>query len=136
MRVLVAATVFALGAHVGVALALTLTSPDIQPGGRISGEQAFDGGDCPGRNVSPALSWSDVPEGTRSFALSMIDPDTPPAGGFWHWWVYDIPADAIGLRKDAGSGAGLPVGASQGRNDFGQVGYSGPCPPRGSRTII
>lgn len=131
MRALASATALAFMAHVGVALALTLTSPDIGPGARMTDEQAFDGADCPGRNVSPALVWSDVPEGTRSFAVSMIDPDAPAAGGFWHWWVYDLPSDATGLSKGAGSGAGLPVGAAQGHNDFGQAGYGGPCPPKG-----
>jgi Raf kinase inhibitor-like YbhB/YbcL family protein len=113
------------------ACALTLTSPDIEPGGRIAEEQAFDGAECPGRNISPALIWSGVPEGTKSFAVSMIDPDAPAAGGFWHWWVYDLPVGSTGLKKGAGSGHGLPAGATQGRNDFGLVGYGGPCPPRG-----
>ena len=132
MRAFATATALALVPLLGAAAsALTLTSPDLAPGGRIGAEQAFDGADCPGRNVSPALVWSDAPETTKSFAVSMIDPDAPAAGGFWHWWVYDLPASATGLKGDAGRGAGLPVGASQGRNDFGLVGYAGPCPPKG-----
>lgn len=111
------------------AAALTLTSPDIKTGGRIADEQAFDGADCPGRNVSPALVWQDPPEGTKSFAVSMVDPDAPLAGGFWHWWAYDVPARAHGLPKGAG---GLASGTVQGRNDFGSIGYGGPCPPRGA----
>lgn len=113
------------------ASALTLGSPDIGPSGRIAVEQAFDGADCPGHNVSPALVWSDPPKGTKSFAVSMIDPDASAAGGFWHWWVYDVPAGAAGLRKGASQGSGLPAGANQGHNDFGSLGYGGPCPPRG-----
>ncbi len=113
------------------ARAMTLTSPDIQPGGAIAPEQAFDGAECPGRNVSPALAWIDPPEGTKSFAVSMIDPDAPAAGGFWHWWAFDLPAGSTGLAKGAGSGAGLPPGALQGHNDFGPLGYGGPCPPKG-----
>jgi Raf kinase inhibitor-like YbhB/YbcL family protein len=61
----------------------------------------------------------------------MIDPDAPTPGGFWHWWAYDIPANASGLRKGAGGRSRLPAGAEQGRNDFGSDGYGGPCPPKG-----
>jgi len=127
------AFVFALAPLLGAApaVALTLTSPDFERGGRMAEEQAFDGADCPGRNVSPKLVWSDAPQGTKSFAVSMIDPDAPAAGGFWHWWVYNVPADSTGLKKGAGSGGGLPRGAVQGRNDFSPVGYGGPCPPKG-----
>jgi Raf kinase inhibitor-like YbhB/YbcL family protein len=132
MRVSTTAIVFALAALLSARAAsvMTLTSPDLKTGGPIAAEQAFDGADCPGRNVSPALVWSDAPEGTKSFAVSMVDPDAP-AGGFWHWWAYDLPAGATGLEKGAGSGPGLPAGATQGRNDFGPVGYGGPCPPQG-----
>jgi Raf kinase inhibitor-like YbhB/YbcL family protein len=131
MRAFATAAVVILASAAGAARALTLTSPDIGPGGRIAEEQAFDGADCPGRNVSPALAWSDAPKGTKSFAVSMIDPDAPAAGAFWHWWVYNLPATATGLNRGAGSGRGLPDGAVQGRNDFGPAGYGGPCPPRG-----
>jgi Raf kinase inhibitor-like YbhB/YbcL family protein len=133
MRLSALTTVFVLTAFLlaPAALAMTLTSPDIPPGGAIGSEQAFDGAECPGRNVSPALAWSDPPEGTKSFALSMIDPDAPAAGGFWHWWAFDLPASSTGLAKGAGSGAALKDGALQGRNDFGSPGYGGPCPPKG-----
>jgi Raf kinase inhibitor-like YbhB/YbcL family protein len=133
MRAFATAAVFVLASLPGAqsARAFTLTSPDIAPGGRIAEEQAFDGADCPGHNVSPALVWSDAPKATKSFAVSMIDPDAPASGGFWHWWVYDLPAQSTGLQKGAGRGSNLPPGATQGRNDFGPVGYGGPCPPRG-----
>jgi Raf kinase inhibitor-like YbhB/YbcL family protein len=110
--------------------ALTLTSLDIKPGGKIADEQAFNGADCTGKNVSPALGWTGAPKGTKSFAVSMHDPDAS-AGGFWHWWVANLPADATGLPKGASSGTGLPASALQVRNDFGAVGYGGPCPPEG-----
>ncbi len=134
MRLFAPTGVFVLAALLAAAPAagaMTLTSPDIQPGGAIAPEQAFDGAECPGRNVSPALAWIDPPEGTKSFAVSMIDPDAPAAGGFWHWWAFDLPAGSTGLAKGAGSGAGLPHGALQGHNDFGPLGYGGPCPPKG-----
>ena len=113
--------------------ALTLTSPDIKPGGKIADEQVFNGWDCTGKNVSPALAWSGAPKGTKSFAVSVYDIDAPTGSGFWHWWVANLPPDATGLPKGAGdaAGTGLPAGAVQVRNDFSAIGYGGPCPPKG-----
>ena len=113
------------------ARAMTLTSPDIKPGGKIADEQVFKGWDCVGGNVSPALAWSGAPKETKSFAVSVYDPDAPTGSGFWHWWVVNLPADATGLPKGAGDGTGLPAGALQSRNDFSVMGYGGPCPPKG-----
>ncbi len=113
--------------------ALTLTSPDIKPGGKIADEQVFNGWDCTGKNVSPALAWSGAPKGTKSFAVSVYDPDAPTGSGFWHWWVANLPADTTGLPKGAGGGTGLPEGAVQPSNDFSLPGYGGPCPPKGSQ---
>ncbi len=118
-------------ASAGAASALTLTSSDIKQGGKIADEQVFNSFGCSGQNVSPALVWSGAPKGTKSLAVSMYDPDAPTGSGFWHWWVVNIPADATSLPKGAGGGTGLPAGALQGRNDFGPVGYGGPCPPPG-----
>jgi Raf kinase inhibitor-like YbhB/YbcL family protein len=78
---------------------------------------------CDGEDVSPPLSWSDPPEGTRSFALVVDDPDAP-GGTFTHWLAWDIDPTA----GELGEGKAAP---SEGRNDFGQVGYRGPCPPPG-----
>jgi Raf kinase inhibitor-like YbhB/YbcL family protein len=118
-------------ASASVANAMTLTSPDIKPGGKIADEQVFNGWGCTGKNVSPALSWSGAPKGTKSFAVSMYDPDAPTGSGFWHWWVANLPPATTGLPKGAGGGTGLPAGALQARNDYSQVGYGGPCPPPG-----
>jgi Raf kinase inhibitor-like YbhB/YbcL family protein len=115
----------------GAADAMTLTSPDIKPSGRIANEQVFNGFGCSGQNVSPALAWSGAPKATKSFAVSMDDPDAPTDSGFWHWGVVNIPASTTSLPKGAGSGTGLPAGAIQGRNDFSTTGYGGPCPPPG-----
>jgi Raf kinase inhibitor-like YbhB/YbcL family protein len=111
----------------------TLSSPDIAPGGRIAEAQVFDGFGCKGGNVSPALAWSNVPEGTRSFALMVHDPDAPTGSGWWHWLVYNIPAGTSSLAAGAGDVHKnlLPAGAVQGRTDFGTAGYGGPCPPPG-----
>ena len=90
----------------GEASALTLTSPDIKHGGKFADVQVYKGPgwDCTGGNTSPALAWSGAPKGTKSFAISMYDPDAPTGSGFWHWWVADIPADATSLPKARAAG--------------------------------
>jgi Raf kinase inhibitor-like YbhB/YbcL family protein len=115
----------------GAAQAMTVTSPDIKPGGKIADEQVFNSFGCTGQNVSPALSWSGAPKGTKSFAVSMYDPDAPTGSGWWHWWVVNIPPDVTSLPKGAGGGTGLPAGAMLGRTDFSTNAYGGPCPPKG-----
>ncbi len=76
---------------------LMLASTDISAGGQIAEAQVFNGFGCTGGNVSPALSWSNPPAGTRSFALLMHDPDAPTGSGWWHWVVYNIPASVSSL---------------------------------------
>jgi Raf kinase inhibitor-like YbhB/YbcL family protein len=81
---------------------------------------------CDGRNISPQLSWEDVPEGTKSFALAVTDPDAP--GGTWiHWLVYDISKELREIERGT-----LPEGAKEVENDFGKRPYGGPCPPSGT----
>ncbi len=113
--------------------ALELHSPDIHAGKRISDTQVFNGFGCQGRNVSPALSWSDAPADTKSFAITAYDPDAPTGSGWWHWVVFNIPPSVTGLKAGAGDPASgsMPVGAVQSRTDFGKPGYGGPCPPQG-----
>ncbi|MGF1562556.1 MAG: YbhB/YbcL family Raf kinase inhibitor-like protein [Geminicoccaceae bacterium] len=116
------------------AQAFELTSPDIAEGAVIADTHVFDGFGCTGGNVSPALAWSDAPEGTQSYALMVHDPDAPTGGaGFWHWIVLDIPADAEGLEQGAGAaeGGAMPEGTTTIVNDYGIVGWGGPCPPEG-----
>jgi Raf kinase inhibitor-like YbhB/YbcL family protein len=110
---------------------LSLRSPGFAPRHRISPSEVFDRGGCRGGNSSPALHWRHPPSGTRSFAVLLYDSDAP--GGFWHWAVFDIPAGVSALRSGAGDPAKhlLPPGAIQVRNDFGSLGYGGPCPPPG-----
>jgi Raf kinase inhibitor-like YbhB/YbcL family protein len=112
---------------------LALVSPDIGQGKTLSEDQVFNGFGCKGKNLSPELHWSGAPEGTKSFAVMVYDPDAPTGSGFWHWVVYDIPADVDHLPAEAGDPKkpGLPKGAIQGRTDFGIAAYGGPCPPPG-----
>ncbi len=116
----------------GAASHFVLTSPDLPEHGMMHGKQVNDG--CGGENVSPALEWHDPPAGTLSFALLMHDPDAAGAQGFWHWVVYDIPANVSSLPGGAGNVRSklMPAGAVQGRSDFGTPGYGGPCPPPGN----
>lgn len=111
----------------------TLSSPDITEGKTIAAAQVFNQFGCTGGNISPALSWSNAPAGTQSFALLMHDPDAPTGSGWWHWVVYNIPAGATSLPAGAGDPKKslMPAGTIQGRTDYGSVGYGGPCPPPG-----
>ena len=77
-----------LGASAAQAQSMTLTSADIKEGAMIANEQVLAGFGCAGGNISPALSWSGAPAGTKSFAVSMFDPDAPTGSGFWHWVVF------------------------------------------------
>jgi Raf kinase inhibitor-like YbhB/YbcL family protein len=111
----------------------TLASPDISNGKKIADAQVFNSFGCTGQNISPALSWTNTPAGTKSFALLVHDPDAPTGSGWWHWVVYNIPADATSLAAGAGDPKKhlLPAASVQGRTDFGTPGYGGPCPPPG-----
>jgi Raf kinase inhibitor-like YbhB/YbcL family protein len=114
---------------------MTLTSPDISEGATLANEQVFKGFGCTGDNVSPALSWSGAPAATKSFAVTVYDPDAPTGSGWWHWVAYNIPAGTTALAKGAGDPAKklMPEGAIQSRTDFGAPGYGGPCPPPGDK---
>ena len=124
-----------LGASAADAQGMSLTSADLKEGATISNEQVLKGYGCDGGNLSPALSWSGAPPGTRSFAVSIFDPDAPTGSGWWHWVVFNIPAGTTSLPKGAGDANKklMPKGAIQGRNDFGTDGYGGPCPPAGDK---
>jgi len=85
---------------------------------------------CDGENISPPLDWSDVPAGTRSYALLCDDPDAP--GGTWHHWAaYDVAGTQTALPPNAGNDA-AKLGFKQAINDFRKPGYGGPCPPPGA----
>lgn len=118
----------------------TLSSADLASGS-FATQYILNGFGCSGGNVSPALTWSGVPVGTKSLALQVHDPDAPTGSGFWHWAVYDIPPTTTSLARGAGnSPAALPGGAYGGQTDFRDTGatgvngnYGGPCPPTGDK---
>ncbi len=104
---------------------LELKTTAFRPGGTVPTQYT-----CSGANISPALSWSQPPPGTRSFVLIVDDPDAP--GGTWvHWVVYDLPGSARQLPEQVPAGDAIAGGGKQGVNDFPANGYGGPCPPPG-----
>lgn len=113
----------------------TVSSSDVKPNSTMAEAQVFKGFGCEGANVSPALAWKNAPAGTKSFAVTVYDPDAPTGSGWWHWVVFNIPAGVTSLPPGAGDPAGgkAPLGAVQSRTDFGKPGYGGPCPPKGDK---
>ncbi len=120
-------------ANIAAASDFRLQSSDIKNGATLPMAQVYNG--CGGENISPELHWSGAPAGAKSFAVTVFDPDAPTGSGWWHWQIYNIPASASGLARDAGNvGSGAaPKGSVQTRNDFGKIGYGGACPPKGSK---
>jgi len=106
-------------------MTVTLSSPAFQQGGKIPGKYT-----CEGQDISPELTWSEPPAGTQSLALIVDDPDAP-GGVFTHWVLFNIPAESLGLPEAVPNQAQLTSGSLQGKNDFGKIGYGGPCPPPG-----
>ena len=132
-RILLIVTIMGIGmaAHAAETEAtvaqFTLTSPSFRNNQPIPAKFS-----CEGEDASPALKWEGAPTGTKSFALIADDPDAP--GGTWvHWGAYAIPATMAELPESVAKTDAVATlgGMKQGMNDFGKVGYGGPCPPRG-----
>src|SRR6201991_1216991 len=109
----------------------TLTSDSITDGQPLAKPQVSGIMGAGGEDVSPQLSWSGFPAETRSFAVTVYDPDAPTASGFWHWAVANLPADVTELPADVGSGSNLPGDALTLVNDAGQRRFIGAAPPPG-----
>jgi Raf kinase inhibitor-like YbhB/YbcL family protein len=132
------ATILAAGtlffADNGSAMALTLTSSAFAPDGKIPSQYT-----CEGEDLSPPLAFTGVPDGTKSLALIVDDPDAPdpkaPKHVWVHWVVHNLAPDGQGLPEDA-SRAGLPAGAVAGLNDWKKTNYGGPCPPIGRHRYV
>ncbi|MCL6702846.1 YbhB/YbcL family Raf kinase inhibitor-like protein [Pseudomonas sp. T1.Ur] len=108
----------------------SLASRNIVDGRSLTEREVFNGFGCKGKNISPELSWSNAPAGTKSFAVTVYDPDAPTGSGWWHWTVVNIPLSIKSLPSGV---AHLPAGAIQGRTDYGQSKYGGVCPPPGDK---
>jgi Raf kinase inhibitor-like YbhB/YbcL family protein len=110
----------------GEGVEMNLSSPSFKPNAIIPSAHT-----CDGEDVSPALDWTDPPAATKSFALISDDPDAP-SGSWVHWVIWNIPAQARGLPENLPKKGALSDGTRQGANDFGRIGYGGPCPPSGT----
>lgn len=119
-------------AALGNAQNFTLKSASL--GGQATQKEFYNGFGCTGENVSPQLSWENAPAGTKYFAVTMYDKDAPTGSGFWHWVIFNIPADVKELQEGAGDPSKnlAPKEAVQSMTDFGKTGYGGPCPPPGA----
>ncbi len=96
----------------------------------MSADLYWDQFGCTGKSTRPKLEWTDPPEGTKSFAVTVYDKDAPTGSGFWHWVAFNIPASARGVDSDS-----LPEGTVEGNTDLGKPGYFGPCPPVGEKHV-
>jgi Raf kinase inhibitor-like YbhB/YbcL family protein len=133
MTAIIVAATMLLATGPVLAADFTLASPEIANGTQLPAKQVFNGFGCTGGNRSPGLTWSGAPTATKSFALTVYDPDAPTGSGWWHWVVFNIPASVSAVPAGAGDPDGklLPAGAQQGRTDFGTAAYGGACPPAG-----
>ncbi len=111
----------------------SLTSKDIAEGKFMSKVHEFEGFGCSGEDMSPQLSWVNPPEGTKSFAVTVYDPDAPTGSGWWHWQIVNISKDINELARGAGSPttSKSPEGSVQVANDYGAKAFGGACPPKG-----
>jgi Raf kinase inhibitor-like YbhB/YbcL family protein len=105
-----------------------LTCPAFTEGQRLPIEYT-----CEGKNISPTLAWGDVPTETKSFSLICDDPDAPTPKPWVHWVIFNIPSTKTSLAEAVDTVGTLPDGSRQGKNDFGNLGYGGACPPPGPK---
>ncbi|WP_081908877.1 YbhB/YbcL family Raf kinase inhibitor-like protein [Ferriphaselus sp. R-1] len=112
-----------------------LFSPEIKANSMMPSSFEFNSFGCTGLNKSPALKWAGAPKETKSFAVTVYDPDAPTGSGWWHWMMFNIPAGVTELVAGAGdvNSTTLPPGATQNRIDYGFAAWGGTCPPKGDK---
>lgn len=109
-----------------------LTSDDVR--GQMSEAQVFNSFGCSGKNISPQLSWNNAPSDTKSFAITVYDPDAPTGSGWWHWLVFNIPKSVYEIKTGASTDAKLmPASAIESVTSYGSSGFGGACPPVGDK---
>ena len=135
IRSLAAALVLVALPSLAFADAFSVTSTDFKDGATWSSKQVYKDMGCTGENTSPQLAWKGAPAGTKSFAVTIYDPDAPTGSGWWHWVVYNLPATTMSLPAGAGDPAKKLIAAPalQGHTDFGATGFGGACPPPGDK---
>lgn len=101
-----------------------LKSNDVKDGDTLKSDYAYNGFGCTGKNTMPELHWANAPKDTKSFAITVYDPDAPTGSGFWHWVVVNIPTATTSIKNGESFGTGVP-------SDYGVAAYGGPCPPPG-----
>lgn len=107
--------------------AMTIEVTGFDDGNTMPNEMVFNGFGCTGKNISPELKWFDIPEGTKSLALTVYDPDAPTGSGWWHWVVFNMDPKLEGLA------AGKKPPGVESVTDYGKPGYGGACPPKGDK---
>jgi Raf kinase inhibitor-like YbhB/YbcL family protein len=122
----------ALSAAPGQTPTFRFWSDDLRSG-TVGQEQVYNDFGCTGSNQSPHLAWTGAPQGTKSFVITVYDPDAPTGSGFWHWVVANVPSSATMIAANASRTPRMPNGALETRTDFGPPGYGGPCPPAGDQ---
>lgn len=117
------------------AAGFAISSTDLKARQMLSNKEVFNGFGCNGKNISPQISWSNAPAETKSFALTVYDPDAPTGSGWWHWLVVNIPATYNKIPSNFGGENKFVLGngATQARNDFGTFSFGGACPPKGDK---
>jgi Raf kinase inhibitor-like YbhB/YbcL family protein len=113
----------------------SISSNDIKPNSTIANQHVFNGFGCEGKNISPQISWQNAPLNTKSFALTVYDPDAPTGSGWWHYLAINIPSNYKKLPAGFASQDkfSLNDNISQIRNDYGVHNFGGPCPPKGDK---
>lgn len=115
--------------------AFKISSSDIKANSKIANKYVFSGFGCTGKNISPEVSWQNAPSGTKSFALTVYDPDAPTGSGWWHYLAVNIPANYNKLSSNFAAQNSFVTTDNilQIRNDFGIYKFGGPCPPKGDK---
>jgi Raf kinase inhibitor-like YbhB/YbcL family protein len=135
MKKMFLAAGLALFLCVNIAGAEVFTLKSDQIGGQLTIDEVYSGFGCTGKNISPQLKWTSAPKNTKSFAITVYDPDAPTGSGWWHWVIFNIPPDTTGLVTDAGNPQKnvAPKGSVQSMTDYGKPGFGGACPPQGDK---